>query len=283
MEGVNQIKTPKVSVIMGIYNCEDTLPEAIESILSQTYSNLELIMCDDGSIDNTYKIAGDYANKNQNIVLIKNEKNEGLAYSLNKCLTYSTGTLIARQDGDDISVPERIEKQVVFLLENESISIVSTNTTHFDDSGKWGEFKSPSFPTKLDFVKETPFSHGSAMIKKNAFNVVNGYDRTKKSLRAEDYDLWFRMYAAGFIGSNIRESLYFVRDDQEAFNRRKFRYRLIETQVRYRGYKLLKIPYRNYIFTLRPIFVGLIPSFFYNSYRKKKYSFAKLAKGEEVL
>ena len=276
------IKTPRVSVIMGIYNCENTLSEAIESILSQTYSNLELIMCDDGSTDNTYKVAKDYANKNQNITLIKNEMNEGLAYTLNKCLKYSTGTLIARQDGDDISVPKRIEKQVGIFLKNSEISIVSTNTIHFDESGKWGQFKSPSFPTNLDFVKESPFSHGSAMIRKVAINAVNGYDSTKKTFRAEDYDLWFRMYAAGFIGENIQESLYFVRDDQEAYKRRKFRYRIIETNIRYRGFKMLEIPLHQYVFILRPIIVGIVPKKLYTFYRKRKYLIKSGYENEET-
>ena len=257
---------------MGIYNCEDTLPEAIESILSQTYSNFELIMCDDGSSDSTYKVACNYAKKTQNVVLIKNEKNEGLAYSLNECLKYSSGSLIARQDGDDISVPERIEKQVDKFSGNNKISIVSTGTTHFDETGKWGKFTSPLIPTKLDFIKESPFCHGSAMMKKSSLIAVNGYDSTKKTLRAEDYDLWFRMYGAGFTGENIQESLYYVRDDQDAFNRRKFRYRLIETHIRYRGFKLLGIPYRSYIYTLRPIFVGFVPRVIYQSYRRKKNS-----------
>lgn len=266
------IKTPKVSVIMGIYNCEDTLPEAIESILSQTYSNLELIMCDDGSTDNTYKVASDYADKNRNIILIRNEENEGLGHSLNECLKYSTGSLIARQDGDDISVSKRISKQVALFMKDINISIVSTGTTHFDENGIWAIMRSPSNPTKYDFIKESPFCHGSSMMKKTSLIDVKGYDPTKKSWRAEDYDLWFRLYAAGNNGVNIQELLYWVRDDRNALNRRNFKYRLIEAHIRFRGYRSLGIPLGSYIFILRPIVVGLIPKSIYYSYRKKRFA-----------
>jgi len=267
------IKNPKVSIIMGIYNCEETLPQAVDSLLSQTYSNIEIIMCDDGSTDNTFKIALDYASQHNNIVLLKNEKNEGLAFALNKCLESSNGTLIARQDGDDISTVDRIRKQVDTFLACNGISIVSTGTAHFDENGIWAHIFPPPSPSKSDFINGSPFCHGSAMIKKSSILAVKGYDSTKKSLRAEDYDLWFRMYATGFTGVNIQEMLYFVKDDRNAMNRRKFKYRLIEMYIRYKGYKLLKIPYRKYIYILRPLAVGFIPRKVYYFIRKKKYSY----------
>lgn len=255
---------------MGIYNCEETLHEAIESLLSQTYSNIEIILCDDGSTDNTYNMAVNYASKYENVILLKNEKNEGLAFALNKCLESSSGTLIARQDGDDFSASDRIQKQVDTLINDSSISIVSTGMAHFNEDGIWGYTVNPLFPTKFDFINGPPFCHGSAMIKKSALDKVNGYDSSKKSWRAEDYDLWFRMYASGFKGTNIQESLYFVRDDLNAVNRRKFKYRLIETSIRLRGFRLLKIPIRRYIFVLKPILIGIIPKRYYIILRKNR-------------
>ena len=106
---------PTVSVIMGIYNCEKTLSDAIDSIINQTYSDWELIMCDDGSTDNTYQIATKYSEKDNRITVIKNDTNSGLAFSLNHCLKYAKGEYVARMDADDISLPNRFEKQVAFL------------------------------------------------------------------------------------------------------------------------------------------------------------------------
>ncbi|MEO2261829.1 glycosyltransferase family 2 protein [Dorea sp. YH-dor228] len=94
---VNGNNSPTISIIMGIYNCAETLPESIESILNQTFTDWELIMCDDGSNDNTYHVAEWYASVYQNkIVLLKNEKNRGLNYTLNKCLEAVKGKYIAR-------------------------------------------------------------------------------------------------------------------------------------------------------------------------------------------
>ena len=95
----------KISIIMGAYNCEDTLSEAIDSIIQQTYKDWELIICDDGSKDNTLSIAKEYEKQYENIHVYKNEKNLGLNKTLNKCLSYAKGEYIARMDGDDISLP----------------------------------------------------------------------------------------------------------------------------------------------------------------------------------
>ena len=117
----------KVSVIMGIYNCGPTLQEAIDSILAQTYSNWELILCDDGSGDNTYAIADEYRRKYPDrIVLLRNESNTGLNHTLNRCLEVATGDYVARMDGDDISLPDRFEKQVMFLDAHPEYTIVKS-------------------------------------------------------------------------------------------------------------------------------------------------------------
>ena len=115
-----------ISIIMGIYNCAETLPEAVESIICQTYENWELIMCDDGSTDGTYKIASEYKEKYPDkIFVLKNEENMGLNYTLNRCLESAKGEYIARMDGADISLPERLEKELVFLNAHPEYAIVS--------------------------------------------------------------------------------------------------------------------------------------------------------------
>src|SRR5699024_1005289 len=135
---------PRISVIMGIYNCERTLPEAIESILNQTFTDWELIMCDDGSTDNTYQIALKYANQYPaKIVLIQNKCNCGLNYTLNRCLDVATGEMIARMDGDDICSSKRFEVEITELDREPEITIVSTDMGYFDESGVWGSCSKP--------------------------------------------------------------------------------------------------------------------------------------------
>lgn len=125
---------------MGIYNCEGTLAEALDSLLSQTFTDWNLVMCDDGSSDTTYEIAEQYQTRYSNkINLIKNERNMGLNHTLNRCLEFADGEYIARQDGDDMSMPTRFEKEVAILDSNSEIAIVSTAMTYFDESGVWGK------------------------------------------------------------------------------------------------------------------------------------------------
>ena len=135
---------PKVSIIMGIYNCEETLAESIDSILNQTYENWELIMCDDCSSDRTFDIAKGYKDKYPNkIKLLKNEKNLTLGPTLNKCMEYVEGKYIARQDGDDYSHKNRLEIQVKVLEENSDIAAVGTNMISFDEEGEHGVHSLP--------------------------------------------------------------------------------------------------------------------------------------------
>ena len=184
----------KVSIIMGIYNCSSTLSEAIDSIIAQTYTNWELIMCDDGSKDNTYDVALSYKEKYPNkIILIKNEKNLGLNKTLNRCLEYATGEYIARMDGDDVSVENRLFKEISFLENNPEYAIVSSPMIYFDENGEWGESKAIENPTNLDFVTGTPFCHAPCMVRTEAYKEVNGYSTDDRTLRAEDYNLWFRL------------------------------------------------------------------------------------------
>lgn len=123
---------PKISVIMGIYNCESTLDEAIESILNQTFTDWEMIMCDDGSSDGTYIKAKEYEKKYPGrFVVIRNEHNMGLNITLNNCLKLAKGEYIARMDGDDISLPQRFEKEVDILDNHPEFAIVSTPMIFF--------------------------------------------------------------------------------------------------------------------------------------------------------
>lgn len=250
----------KVSVLMGIYNCADTLSEAIDSILAQTYTDWELIMCDDGSVDETYDVAVRYQKTYPDkMILLQNEKNMGLNHTLNRCLREATGEYIARMDGDDISLPMRFEKEVCFLDENPDYAIVSTPMIYFDEHGEWGVGRAKGEPAKEDFISGTPFCHAPCMVRAEAYRAVNGYSEDPKTLRAEDYHLWFKMYAQGFRGHNLPEPLYKMRDDENAYHRRKFKYSLNEAYVRLIGYNMLRLPVWTYCYAARPILVAMLP------------------------
>lgn len=260
---------PEISVIMGIYNCADTLSDAIDSLLAQTYTDWKLIMCDDGSKDSTYKVAEEYQNRYPNkILLIRNEVNLGLNATLNHCLKYAKGSYIARMDGDDVCSPERFEKEIAVLKEEQDIAIVSSDMGFFDESGSWGRISHPQYPVKNDFVHGSPFCHAPCMVRREAYEAVSGYSVSDKLLRVEDYHLWIKMYAAGFKGKNIPEVLYMMRDDRNAYARRKFRYRLNEAYVKLVAVKELHLPLWKNVYALRPIIVGLLPGVIYNKLHK---------------
>ena len=254
------MQNSKISILMGIYNCEKTLDIAINSIINQTYENWELIMCDDGSSDQTYLIAQKYAEKYPNkIVVLKNEKNIRLAATLNKCAQYATGKYIARMDADDISVENRLEKQVYFLEEHLEYDLVGTYMKAFDDAGERNIIPIKAKPQKTDLPKFNPFHHATIMMKKSTFDTLGGYHVSKLTTRAEDVDLWFRFYKQGFCGYNLSEPLYLVREDTETFHRRTWKHSLEASRVLMNGIKMLGLPMKYYIFALKPVISQITP------------------------
>lgn len=264
--------TPDVSIIMGIYNCTDTLDEAVESILNQTYTNWKMIMCDDGSSDDTYQVAEKYVRKYPDkFILVKNEKNMGLNYTLNHCLKYADTKYIARMDGDDISLSQRLEKEISFLEKNPDYAIVSTQMEYFDEDGVFGKNNNSGEVRVENIAKGTPFCHAPCMVKKEAYDAVGGYSVSKKLLRVEDYELWIKMYVAGYKGYNLPEVLYKMRDNRNATKRRKFRYRINEAYVIYLAVKKLKLKKIYLLHMFKPILAGILPTFLYTYFHKKRW------------
>jgi len=262
---------PLISVIMGIYNCAETLPEAVQSILDQTVKDWELIMCDDGSTDNTYEIAKRIQQEHPDkIILLQQDSNRGLSEILNRCLEQARGTYIARMDGDDHCRSDRFEKELCFLENHPDIDIVSSDMEFFDESGIWGLISHPNDPKSADFMKESPFCHAPCMVRKTAYDLVGGYSEDKHYLRVEDYHLWIQMYAAGCKGRNIHEPLYQMRDDRNAYKRRKFRYRVNEARVKHLARKTFGLPFNYEIYVIKPIITGLLPGFLYDFLHKKR-------------
>lgn len=264
----------RISIIMGIYNCESTLEEAIDSILEQTYSKWQLIMCDDGSIDDTYNIAKKYRDRYpEKITLLKNDVNRGLNYTLNHCLKYADGEYIARMDGDDISLPTRFKEEVDFLDSHKEFAIVSTPMIYFDELGDFLVGKGRGKVIPEVFPKGTPICHAPCMVRREAYEAVNGYTVSPKRLRVEDWDLWIRMYEKGFRAYELEKPLYKMRDGRDAYSRRKMKYRINEARVSAFAVKTLKLKPQQYIWVLRPIIVGLLPGFIYKVLHKNRQMF----------
>ncbi len=262
---------PLISVIMGIYNCADTLEEAVQSIIDQTITDWELIMCDDGSTDHTYETAKALQQAHPDkIILLKQESNRGLSAMLNRCLEAAQGTYIARMDGDDYCRSDRFASELQVLQDHPEIDIVSSDMEFFDESGVWGLISHPTNPVEQDFMKESPFCHAPCMVRKSAYDKVDGYSEDKQYHRVEDYHLWIKMYATGCKGMNIHEPLYQMRDDRNAYGRRKFRYRINEARVKHLARKTFHLPISYEIYVVKPILIGLLPGFLYDFLHRKR-------------
>lgn len=253
----------KISILMGIYNCAPTLKEAIDSILAQTYTNWELIMCDDCSTDNTYEIAEQYQQQYPDkIILLKNEKNSRLAFTLNHCLEAATGEYVARMDGDDISVPERFEKQVAFLKSHPDIVLVGTAMQRFSDNGSLGAIAyCEEFPNKdTPYKKGLVFNHATILAYRSVYNELGGYTVSPRTVRGQDRDLWYRFLAAGYKGANLQEPLYMVREDENAIKRRSAKVRWNSYKTEIIGYKCLNYKWYRFIKPTLKLSKILVPS-----------------------
>jgi glycosyltransferase involved in cell wall biosynthesis len=198
------MKQPKISILMPCYNVEKYVAEAVKSMLNQTYGDFELIVLDDCSTDSTAEIVKNFAD--ERIVYHCNEQNLGLVGNLNAGLQLAKGELIARMDGDDISLPQRLEIQVNFLTKNPEIALCSCGMELFgNESGIWVRDFSPE-DVKITMLFYSPILHASAMWRKSFF-ADNGLIYRQEAFPAEDYDLWTQ---AVFYGKlvNLPDVLY---------------------------------------------------------------------------
>lgn len=173
---------PMISVIMGVYNCKniELLNKSIDSILNQTVSDFEFLICNDGSSDKTFEELKKIAKKDSRIKILTYDNNIGLHHALNTCLKAAKGEYIARQDDDDLSKPERLVKQLEFLNKHQEYAIVGTCADVFDDEGVWGEYTVPESPKKEDFLWNSPFMHPTMMMRKTAL-LSGGVQRSQRN------------------------------------------------------------------------------------------------------
>lgn len=194
-----------VSVILPVFNGERFIQEAIASILSQSFTDWELIVVDDASTDRSASLV--QATADARITLLHNDVNRGVVESLNRGIDHSRGTYICRMDCDDIAMPDRIEKQVRFMEDHPAHAVVGCNIHLIDERGTViGE---KTFPRTSEEIRRSlfihnPFAHGGVMIRKRVLDYVGGYD--VRFLHNEDYDLWLRI-GARYPMANLSEQL----------------------------------------------------------------------------
>ena len=225
----SSVKRPLISVLMSVYNGEKYLREAIESILAQTFADFEFLIINDGSTDSSRDIILSYSDAR--IRLIDNEEKIGLTKSLNKGISLARGKYIARMDADDISMPERIEKQVGYMDIAEDYVLVGAGAYLIDANGnEIGRLDRPFTHEEIlgHIFFFNPVIHPSVMFRKAPILKIGGYNPDIQ--KAQDYDLWLRLVDFNMKFCNLpsllikhREHEYSIEavsfDDQEKYAR----------------------------------------------------------------
>lgn len=223
---------PFVSILMPVYNGEKYLKKAIDSILNQTYTNYEFIIINDGSTDNSENIILSFKDKRIKYFIQKENKN--IVETLNKGISIAKGTYIARMDQDDISLPNRIEKQIDYMESNSNIGACGSSITYMSNNpslnNKILEVVSCPNLLKINLLLDPVIFHPTAVLRSE---ILKKYDlKYKKSYEyAEDYHLWVQISKVSSLG-NVKETLlkYRVHAESMSINKRELQ-KSIHTQV----------------------------------------------------
>tara|TARA_B100000902_G_C27240259_1_gene879611 strand:+ start:497 stop:1192 length:696 start_codon:yes stop_codon:yes gene_type:complete len=207
----------KVSVLMSVYNNEKDISNSIKSVINQTHKNIELLIVDDGSQDNTLKICKEQAKEHKNIKLYENNKNIGLTKSLNKLIDFASGDYIARQDADDVSDLKRIEKQLKFL-HSKNLDACCTRA-NIKNTKKIIPGFSFYIPLKMIINFKNPFIHGTLLIKKDTLNKLGNYD--ERFIYSQDYRLMKNLILSSYKVKIMNETLYKLNMENNISNKFK--------------------------------------------------------------
>lgn len=264
----------KFSVLMSIYKKEkpEYLKQALDSLLNQTLLPDEILIVKDGLLTPELdKTLDEYAVKNKTIKFLEFEKNRGLGLALRDGVVACKNEIIARMDTDDISKPDRFQKQLNYLSQHPDITLLGTWIEEFD--------KDPNIPKSnsilpityeeiLKFAKRrNPFRHVSVIFKKSAVIDSGNY---RHFLWFEDYDLWIRMLKKGYKAANLPEVLLSVREDKKMYERRGG-WQYSKQDIKFERF-LLKIGYINFFEFLTNIIIRGSVRLLPNNIRKFIYS-----------
>ncbi len=256
---------PKISVIMSEYNTPpDYLRASIESILNQTFKDIEIIIVDDCGRNDLSSIVKEY--KDKRIRIIKNDENIGLVKSLNKAIAVSKADILARMDTDDIADENRLEEQYKFMINHEEYSVVGTLANEFSKNSTTGVLGKPGEKTAKSLAYGDSIIHPSVMMRKKDIQSVGGYKNYK---RAEDLSLWFELVMKGFRLFVIDRVLLNYRVNKEDYSKRKLKTRRGEIKARLHYYHLTKAPALAYLVIIKSIVSSILPTRIVAFFRRK--------------
>lgn len=259
------MKSINVSVIMSEYNTNETyLRTSIKSILDQTYKDFEFIIIDDGGNNHLRKIVAEF--DDTRVRIVKNSRNRGLIYSLNKAIREARGDYLVRMDTDDIALPNRIKTQYDFITAHPEYDVVGTKAMEFSGDDEFGILGKGGEKDKKAVMRGDSIIHPSTIIRKSAAKAAGCYKNYK---RAEDLALWCEMLLRGSRLYVIDEVLLRYRVNPDDYKKRGLKSRAGEIKARLHYYPKMKANAVDYLRVVKSIFAGALPSGVVSAYRKR--------------
>jgi glycosyltransferase involved in cell wall biosynthesis len=250
---------PPVTVLMGVYNGLPSLERAVRSILEQTVRHFEFLIIDDGSTDGSDRVIRHLAETDPRIRFIAGATNRGLGWVLNRGVEEARGKLVARMDADDISVPQRLARQLRFFEMHPDIDVVGSYALDMTTGGvPLRERRVPITHERIaELVWTNPFVHATVMFRRESILRVGSYSPALR--RRQDYDLWFRCVSAGLRMANIPEPLVHYFFSEETVRRNNFEATWDQVRIGLRGCRLVRAPFHAYVATCMPLAEALLP------------------------
>lgn len=269
------MKSPQISVLMGVRYVHpklDALMRSVWSILGQTFWNLELLICDDGSATDARDWLEKLEGREKRVHLVRPGGCLCLPDKLNACMRIAGGNFFARMDDDDFSHPDRFTKQLAFLEEHLEFAFVGSNVNLCREGRAVGIRTLPMFPTVKDFYMTQPYIHPTLLFRRAALETVGGYSEDRHCKLCEDYDLLLRLYTKGFRGANLQETLLDYTVPATAKGNRTMGHRWNETVTRWRRFRELGVLPGALPYVVKPLVVGLLPEKVLGGLKKKRGS-----------
>jgi glycosyltransferase involved in cell wall biosynthesis len=200
-------KAPRVSVILPVYNAEKFLRPALESILEQTFTELEVIAVDDGSRDKSWELLQEYARADTRVRIFQNAENLKLSKTLNRAISEARGEYVARMDSDDISLPGRVRIQVEYMDAHPKVGVSGGSMQIMNEQGALigvRRYHLTDAEIRKHLFRYSPFSHPTIILRQSVLAQAGGYDHSFNP--AEDYELYFRLGRISKFG-NVPQTL----------------------------------------------------------------------------
>ena len=248
------------TVLMAVYNDEIFIEQALESVIQQLTDDIELLIIDDCSSDNSVEVLQNFADKDSRIRLIRNDKNQGLGYCLSIGTEKAKGKYVIRMDSDDICLPDRFTKQISFLEKKPTVDILGGAAIEIDEHNNQGVLR--TMPIDHDQIAKSiwacPFIHPTVAFRRDQILLAGNY-KPQASGRQEDYELWFRSLKAGLHFANLLDPLIYYRFTLKSHRKQRLDKAIEQAKIGWQGCQLLGLPWWQYLAVMIPILRAIFP------------------------